>query len=655
MNLSHGLNPSYPIEALMAARQVQRPALNGDKVYFIGNLPGHYCFYEMSKAGGYPIPLIPEHIALQNPHLMNSPSFGLVPKLDMAIIMVDKDGNELYQPMTVQLSAGGIPQPLFGDTYKDMQVTLSHLNPHTNIAFFNIDDRKSPGLELLRVNLETHEVFSLGKDPYGWYLLAVNDNATEGVIAKGYGIGDVVLYHWKEGDEPTLFYGKPLEERVPREEVELPAFGGGYFVNDDTIITFTRIFSDQYSLAFISPSRPGFIQEVRVEGLEHTGMGELDLFEHLAGDHFLLGYNIDGCSYLYEGHLDQGDQPVVRVTKTLVGTTPPLMNGMLLGVGFDEMAFMEEGQEVPAEYVVAFTKATMPSRLFRINVTTKTVEAITNERVLGIAEDYLSEGEDASYQSHDGLRISARLYRPSPKHGFEGPRPLVYWIHGGPTGQERPDFTWFSMPLIQYLTFHGFAVFVPNVRGSTGYGFEYTSKVHRNWGGEDVLDHVHALGELEKDPLIDSTRRYVAGRSYGGYMTLMLVSKYPELFNGGCDLFGPYDFLGFFERLPPSWQEGFRVQVGDPDKPEERQMLVDRSPKTYFDQIIAPLLVIQGRNDPRIVAVESEEIVETLKSKGRDAEIIIFEDEGHDVIKFRNKVKCYQEMTKFFLRLANKE
>ena len=271
---------------------------------------------------------------------------------------------------------------------------------------------------------------------------------------------------------------------------------------------------------------------------------------------------------------------------------------------------------------------------------------ISNEKIIGIPEKYLSKGEDASFTSFDGLRISARLYRPSPELGFTGPRPLVLYVHGGPQGQERPDFTWFSMPLIQYLSLNGFTVFVPNVRGSSGYGLEYMKKVDRDWGGDDLKDQIEGLKFLEKDKNIDSSRRGVTGRSYGGYMTLSLVSRYPDLWKAGIDMFGPYDLIGFLKRLPPSWQTYFELSMGHPEK--DKDFLNERSPKTYIDNIKAPLLVIQGANDPRVTLVESKEIVEHLKKQGKDAEILVFEDEGHDVIKFKNKVKCYTEMVEYF-------
>ncbi len=122
----------------------------------------------------------------------------------------------------------------------------------------------------------------------------------------------------------------------------------------------------------------------------------------------------------------------------------------------------------------------------------------------------------------------------------------MYYIHGGPQGQERPDFSWFSMPLIQFLTVRGFAVFVPNVRGSTGYGLDYTKQVDRDWGGQDRLDHVHAMTKvLPQDKRLDLKRAAVVGRSYGGYMTLIQAGQHPDLWAASCDMFGPYDLITF--------------------------------------------------------------------------------------------------------------
>jgi dipeptidyl aminopeptidase/acylaminoacyl peptidase len=316
-----------------------------------------------------------------------------------------------------------------------------------------------------------------------------------------------------------------------------------------------------------------------------------------------------------------------------------LANGVLEAMRYDK-----DGDR----FALSFSTATSPTQIYTIpDPDRHEITRHTRERVLGIPEDALAPGEDASFTSWDGQRISARLYLPAKSLGFAGPRPLVYYIHGGPQGQERPNFAWFSMPLIQFLTLNGFAVFVPNVRGSTGYGLRYTKLVDHDWGGDDRLDHVHAMTKvLPQDSRLDASRAGVVGRSYGGFMTLTLATRHPELWSAAVDMFGPYELIKFTERVPESWKPYFAIAVGDPVK--DRDFLIERSPRTYIDQITCPLLVIQGKNDPRVTEVESRELVEHLRGEGKAVDYLMFEDEGHDVLKFPNRVRCYNTITDFF-------
>jgi dipeptidyl aminopeptidase/acylaminoacyl peptidase len=161
-----------------------------------------------------------------------------------------------------------------------------------------------------------------------------------------------------------------------------------------------------------------------------------------------------------------------------------------------------------------------------------------------------------------------------------------------------------------------------------------------------MKDHVEGLKMLEKDKRIDSTRRAVTGRSYGGYMTLMLSAYYPELWKASCDMFGPYNLLTFLDRLPETWKTYFHIAIGHPEK--DKDFLLERSPQTYFHQIKAPMMVIQGKNDPRVVEAESADVVAQLQKQGVETEYLMFEDEGHDVNKFKNKVITYTKIKDFF-------
>jgi dipeptidyl aminopeptidase/acylaminoacyl peptidase len=397
----------------------------------------------------------------------------------------------------------------------------------------------------------------------------------------------------------------------------------------------TSLFEDTYGLGYMKLSKPEDVQPVTIKGTMHKGMGELEYLQHLKGDRYLLSYNIDGCSWVYEGTFDE-KKLAFKITKNIIGNGT-LSNGVVQSLYYDKKR---------NRYIASFSTANSPTQLYLIEG--RAIKPQTNERILGIPKEFLSAGEDASYISHDGLRISARLYLPSKKLGYSEPYPVIFYIHGGPQSQERPNFAWFSMPLIQFFTLNGFAVFVPNVRGSSGYGLKYMKQVDRDWGGKDRLDHVAAFEFLKKDKRLDMNRVGVMGRSYGGYMTLMLVGRHPELWKAGCDMFGPYNLFTFIERIPETWKTYFYLAVGHPEK--DREFFIERSPKTYLHQLACPLLVIQGRNDPRVREAESTDLVNELRAQGKKIEYIVFENEGHDVLKYENKVKCYTEIVKFFKR-----
>jgi dipeptidyl aminopeptidase/acylaminoacyl peptidase len=173
------------------------------------------------------------------------------------------------------------------------------------------------------------------------------------------------------------------------------------------------------------------------------------------------------------------------------------------------------------------------------------------------------------------------------------------------------------------------------------------NKVVKDWGGQDRLDHVHAMTEvLPNDPRLDASRAGVVGRSYGGYMTLTLAGRHPELWSASCDMFGPYDLTTFAQRVPETWKPMIALLVGDPET--EPEFMAERSPKTYLGDLACPLLVIQGKNDPRVVEQESRELVEWLRGQGKEVDYLMFEDEGHDVLKFDNRVRCYNAIVDLF-------
>jgi dipeptidyl aminopeptidase/acylaminoacyl peptidase len=623
------------IESLLSARIFAEPQLVDGRLTFVSNLSGRLSLYAMDADGGVPEPLLPPQIALQNPELVGGHLFRVVPALDRLVVMIDRDGDENYEPHLVPLE-GGFPEPVADDPFGTHRSHLLDVDAG-GIAYLAGEARDQPLIRGIRVDLRTGTVEILGESPYGAVPVAWTDDHARVILSDQYMAGDVVLYERDEAGR-RMFFGTPLEERAEGGDYPLSGLRSAYTTaSGEGALVVTTLFDDEGAVGYLDLSRPGEIEPVSVAELTHDGAGELDRIERLEGSRYTLVYNIDGASWAYEAVLDEPARSLT-IERTLVGEGE-LSGGVLHGLDFDEAS---------GRFAAAFCTATSPTQLYVLDAKHgRSPVQLTRERALGLAPELLSAGEDASFESHDGLRVSARLYLPSPELGFEGPRPLVYYVHGGPQSQERPDFAWFSMPLVQVLTLEGFAVFVPNVRGSTGYGLAYTKLVDRDWGGQDRLDHVFAMTEvLPRDARLDLKRAGVVGRSYGGYMTLMLAGRHPELWKAAVDMFGPYDLLTFIDRLPETWKTFFALALGTPEN--DGPFLVERSPRTYIADVSCPLLVVQGQNDPRVVEQESRDLVDELHALGRDVDYLVFDDEGHDVLKLANRVRCYETIVGFF-------
>ena len=221
-----------------------------------------------------------------------------------------------------------------------------------------------------------------------------------------------MLYLWENGTT-HLLYGTPLEKRQEGEQVKLPAIFNCEFTAGDRALLFcTALFDDAYGLGYLPLAEGAQVQPVAVKGVRHSGVGELVALEHLKANRYTVTYNIDGCSWLYEGIFDEA--ALIMTLETVICGAGQIANGVL------ESRYYDKGR---GAFSLSYSTATSPTQVYTIpggNRATR-VAVHTNERVLGVAPDILSPGEDASFTSFDGLRISARLYLPAPDLAFSGP------------------------------------------------------------------------------------------------------------------------------------------------------------------------------------------------------------------------------------------
>ncbi len=262
---------------------------------------------------------------------------------------------------------------------------------------------------------------------------------------------------------------------------------------------------------------------------------------------------------------------------------------------------------------------------------------VTHMPSMGLREGELSTPYLAKYESFDGVQVPVFVYEP--RRGGR-PYPAVVWVHGGPEWQEHYAFN----PLVQLLAYRGFLVLAPNVRGSTGYGKRYTHM-------DDVEKRMDALRDLEslaKWAIEEGLARPglgIVGISYGGYSVLACLAFFPDLWAAGVDIVGIANLVTFLKNTGP-WRRRIReAEYGSLEK--DLEVLKRLSPINYVDRIEAPLLVIHGKNDPRVPVSETEQIVEALESRGKAVKAVIFEDEGHGLTKLRNRIRAYSEAVEF--------
>jgi len=261
-----------------------------------------------------------------------------------------------------------------------------------------------------------------------------------------------------------------------------------------------------------------------------------------------------------------------------------------------------------------------------------------------IDPDNLVNAEVVRFKSFDGLEIPAIYYKPltaSKKNRV----PALVSVHGGPGGQSNVGYN----PMTQYLVNHGYAVLAVNNRGSSGYGKTFYKMDDQNHGDKDLRDCIYGKKWLQSLEYIDSTKIGIIGGSYGGFMTMAAMTFHPDEFKAGVNFYGVTNWLRTLKSVPPYWasfRDALYKEMGDPFSADSVR-LYNISPLFHAGNINNPVMVLQGANDPRVLKVESDEIVAEVKAKGVPVEYVIFPDEGHGFIKKENQIKANSQVLEF--------
>ncbi len=322
---------------------------------------------------------------------------------------------------------------------------------------------------------------------------------------------------------------------------------------------------------------------------------------------------------------------------------PDFQNGSITSVG------LSRDETMMRMYVGG---SNSPSNLFTYNLANKEQHQLTNVLNKDIDVNHLVTAKVIRYKSFDSLEIPAIYYLPH-KASAEDKVPALVLVHGGPGGQSRQNFS----SLTQYLVNHGYAVLAVNNRGSSGYGKTFYQMDDLNHGEKDLQDCVEGKNWLAAQPEIDADKIGIMGGSYGGYMTMAALTYTPEEFAVGVNLFGVTNWIRTLKSIPPWWEsfkEALYKELGNPHTADSIR-LHKISPLFHTDKVTKPLIVLQGATDPRVLQVESDEIVAGVRKNGVPVEYVLFEDEGHGFVKKENQIEAYSSILKFLDTYLKKE
>lgn len=314
-------------------------------------------------------------------------------------------------------------------------------------------------------------------------------------------------------------------------------------------------------------------------------------------------------------------------------------------IGFENMNINSVGFSEDEKLLrVSAGSPNSPGDIYTYELSTNKLNKITSNLNSNVNPDDLVNAEVIRYESFDGLEIPAILYKPHTANK-KNKAPALVWVHGGPGGQSRVGYR----ALIQYLVNHGYAILAVNNRGSSGYGKTFYSLDDLNHGEDDLQDCVWGKKWLQDQDYINPDKIGIIGGSYGGFMTMAAMTFEPEEFKVGVNIYGVTNWIRTLRSIPAFWEatrKSLYKEMGDPYSKDSLR-LYDISPLFHAKNIKNPIMVLQGANDPRVLQIESDEMVQEARNAGAYVEYVLFEDAGHGFVKKEQQIEGNQKILTF--------
>lgn len=599
---------SLTIEKLYMTRQIGRPTWSpdGKQIAFISNMSGRNNLWLISSEGGFPTQLT------VSDQRQTSPAWS--PDGKWIAYQSDYDGDELWDIFLVSPKTGKVVNLTQTREIAEMDPTWS---PDGRYLTYLVKPKTSAAYEIDVYDMIMREVKHITTN-------TPQDKRNVNPIWSKDGKSIIYTQEQAKGTDSNIFIANV---ETAESTLLTPHDGEQLYFADD-------VSPDDKRALFTSNAANG-----------HDNVGLLDIATKkstwLTKDKWEIRggeFSPDGKRITFTANVDGDEDIYLHDIATGKSTALPIPKGVNSPAG-GHSAFSSDGQRL----LYYHNGPTAPGDLWVYDLATGKSQQITQSLVGGVRSEDMVEPYLVHYPSRDGKwTISAFLYVPF-NMARNGQNAAIVYIHGGPASQSMNSFNRF----VQYAVNQGYMVLAPNYRGSTGYGKEFQQANLFDMGGGDLEDVLAGVDFIKQTGHLDPKKIAVVGGSYGGYLTMMAVTKAPDLWAAGVPIVPFVNWFTEIEHEDPVLQQSDLATMGDPVK--NKALYEERSPINYIDQIKAPLLLLAGGHDPRCPKTETEQVVEAIKKRGGTVDYKIYDNEGHGFARVENQIDAYKRVGDFLL------
>jgi dipeptidyl aminopeptidase/acylaminoacyl peptidase len=595
-----------PIDDLYFTRSVSDASWSPDgmEILFITNMAGRPNLWKMSSTGGWPIQLV------QSEERQYGGTWS--PDGKWIVFQQDTGGNELWDIFAVPSDGGEVVNLTHTPDIREESPLWS---PDGKTIAMNYKPKEGTVYDLALLDWTTRQIRKLTYEEtpnHSWYSVAWSPNG-------------------------TTLYANRVEVSFTDADVYAVDVASGQTTNltphVGKVLNFSSSLSPDGKTLLITSNEKGGYQNVAlldVATKKRTWVTDTK-WEATSGDFspsdesFTYKLNADGLTDLY----------LVNIATMRAEKIP--MEAGLNSFSVYPNSFSPSGNRL----LLSHESSVQPADFWIYDVASRSASQFTRTAIASLNSAAMPESQIVHYKTFDGKTISALMWVPF-NLKRDGSNPALVLPHGGPTGQVQDYWS----PRIAALVSRGYICIAPNVRGSTGYGMDFQRANYQDLGGGDLRDEVYATKFLQTTGYVDAKKIGITGGSYGGFMTLMAIGKTPDTWSAAVELFGIIDWMTMLQHSDPELQQYEKSLLGDPVK--DKKMYDAASPISYIRNVRAPLLVLQGDNDPRVPKEEAIQVVDLLRKDGKVVDAHYYPNEGHGFAKRENQIDAIRRTVDWF-------